>query len=85
MEKINAETLAGIALVLLSLIFMLAASMNEVWAIILPADFLILALGFAFIALGVYTTINKTENILMRKPHIIINFCLSSITTQKFY
>ena len=71
MEKINAETLAGIALVLLSLIFMLAASMNEVWAIILPADYLILALGFAFIALGVYTTRIITENILMRKAHII--------------
>ena len=61
MEKINAETLAGIALVLVSLIFMLAASMNKVWAIILPADFLILALGFAFIALGVYTTSNNNR------------------------
>ncbi|MDW0150638.1 MAG: hypothetical protein QOK89_09660 [Nitrososphaeraceae archaeon] len=33
--------------------------MNQVWAIILPADYLILALGFAFIALGVYTTRNN--------------------------
>ena len=57
MEKINAETLAGIAFVLLSLIFIFAATMNEVWAIILPADYLILALGFAFIALrSVYNT-----------------------------
>ena len=59
MEKINAETLAGIALVLLALIFIFAATMNKVWAIILPADYLILALGFAFIALGVYTTRNN--------------------------
>ncbi|HET8856107.1 MAG TPA: hypothetical protein VFM28_01135 [Nitrososphaeraceae archaeon] len=29
--------------------------MNEVWAIVLPADYLILAIGFAFIALGVVT------------------------------
>ena len=61
MEKINAETLAGIALVLLALIFMFAATMNKVWAIILPADYLILALGFAFIALGVYTTRNNNR------------------------
>jgi putative Ca2+/H+ antiporter (TMEM165/GDT1 family) len=59
MERINAETIAGIALVLLALIFIFAATMNEVWAIILPADYLILALGFAFIALGVYTTRNN--------------------------
>ena len=59
MEKINAETIAGIAFVLLALIFIFAATMNQVWAIILPADYLILALGFAFIALGVYTTRNN--------------------------
>lgn len=59
MERINAETIAGIALVFLALVFIFAATMNEVWAIILPADYLILALGFAFIALGVYTTRNN--------------------------
>jgi hypothetical protein len=35
--------------------------MNEVWAIILPADYLILALGFGFIALGVITTRNNRK------------------------
>jgi len=40
---------------------MFAATMNKVWAIILPADYLILALGFAFIALGVYTTRNNNR------------------------
>ena len=59
MEKINAETIVGITLVSIALIFIFAATMNEVWAIILPADYLILALGFAFIALGVYTTRNN--------------------------
>ena len=59
MERINAETIAGIAFVTLALIFIFAATMNQVWAIILPADYLILALGFAFIALGVYTTRNN--------------------------
>jgi putative Ca2+/H+ antiporter (TMEM165/GDT1 family) len=59
MERINSETIVGITLVIIALIFIFAATMNEVWAIILPADYLILALGFAFIALGVYTTRNN--------------------------
>jgi hypothetical protein len=62
MERINAETLAGISLVCLALIFIFAATMNEVWAIILPADYLILALGFGFIALGVITTRNNRKH-----------------------
>ena len=57
MERINGETLTGITLVTLALIFIFAATMNEVWAIILPADFLIMALGFGFIAIGVITSI----------------------------
>jgi nitrate reductase gamma subunit len=69
MEKINAETLAGIAFVLLALIFIFAATMNEVWAIILPADYLILALGFAFIALGVYTTHNNRKHFHEKSTH----------------
>ena len=61
MERINAETLAGIALVVLALIFIFAATMNEVWAIILPADYLIIALGLGFIAIGVITTIKNNR------------------------
>ena len=59
MERLNGETIAGVALVVLALIFILAATMNEVWAIVLPADFLILAIGFAFIALGIVTVIRS--------------------------
>lgn len=55
MERINGETIVGITLVLMALLFIFAGTMNEVWAIILPADYLILAIGFAFIALGVVT------------------------------
>jgi len=56
-EKINGETITGIALVVLSLLFIFAGSVNPVWAIILPGDYLILMLGLAFIALGVVTII----------------------------
>jgi len=62
MERINAETIVGITLVLIALIFIFAATMNKVWAIILPADYLILALGVAFIALGVFTTRNNRKH-----------------------
>jgi len=59
MERINGETITGIALVILSLLFIFAGSVNEVWAIILPGDYLILILGLAFIALGVVTIIRN--------------------------
>ena len=59
MERINGETITGIALVILSLLFIFAGSVNKVWAIILPGDYLILILGLAFIALGVYTIIRN--------------------------
>jgi putative Ca2+/H+ antiporter (TMEM165/GDT1 family) len=53
----------------LALIFIFAATMNKVWAIILPADYLILALGFAFIALGVYTTRNNRKHSHEKSAH----------------
>lgn len=55
LERINGETIAGIAFVFLSILFLYAGAVNQVWAIIVPADFLILAIGAAFIALGVIT------------------------------
>jgi nitrate reductase gamma subunit len=69
MEKINAESLAGISFVCLALIFIFAATQNKVWAIILPADYLILAIGFAFIALGVYTTRNNRKHSHEKRTH----------------
>ena len=59
MERINGETITGVALVVLALLFILAATMNEVWAIILPADYLILAIGFGFIALGMVSVLKN--------------------------
>ena len=64
MERINGETIVGITLVSIALLFLLAGSMNEVWAIIVPADYLILAIGLAFIALGVVTLVKHN-----RLPH----------------
>ena len=54
-QWINGETITGIALVLLALLFIWAATMNAVWARILLADYLILAIGVGFIVLGIIT------------------------------
>jgi hypothetical protein len=54
-QWINGETIAGIALVFMALLFIWAATMNAVWARILVADYIILAIGAGFIALGIIT------------------------------
>jgi hypothetical protein len=54
-QWINGETITGIALVLLALLFIWAATMNAVWATILLADYVILAIGVGFIVLGIIT------------------------------
>ena len=54
-QWINGETIAGIALVFLALLFIWAATMNAVWATILLADYVMLAIGVGFILLGVIT------------------------------
>jgi hypothetical protein len=55
-QRINGETITGIALVILALLFIWAATINAVWATILLADYLILAIGLGFIVLGIITT-----------------------------
>jgi putative Ca2+/H+ antiporter (TMEM165/GDT1 family) len=54
-QWINGETIAGIALVFLAVLFIWAATVNAVWASILLADYVILAIGVGFIALGIIT------------------------------
>ncbi len=55
MATINGETITGIALSFLAILFIYAGLVNEVWAKILLADYFILAMGIAFIVLGVYS------------------------------
>ena len=45
------------------ILFLYAGTVNDIWAILIPADFLILAIGCAFIILGVIT--------LRRQRHIV--------------
>ena len=55
METLNGEAITGIALIFLASLFIYAGSVNQIWALILPADFLILAIGGGFLALGIIT------------------------------
>ena len=54
MTKINGEIITGIALIFLALLFISAAAVNSLWKMILPADFLLIALGVAFVVLGLW-------------------------------
>jgi putative Ca2+/H+ antiporter (TMEM165/GDT1 family) len=67
-QRINGETITGIALVFLALLFIWAATMNEVWATILLADYLILAIGAGFIILGIIT-MRRTNRMHSEKGH----------------
>jgi len=51
-QRINGETIAGIALVFLAILFIWAGTMNPVWATVVIADYLILAIGVGFIIVG---------------------------------
>ena len=67
-QWINGETIAGIALVILALMFILAATMNAIWARILLADYLILAIGMGFIVLGIIT-MRRTNRMHSEEGH----------------
>ena len=55
MKKINGETVAGIALIFLALLFIMAGTVNSVWALLFWADILILVIGVAFVVLGLWS------------------------------
>jgi hypothetical protein len=67
-QWINGETITGIALVLLALLFIWAATMNAVWARILLAAYLILAIGLGFIVLGIIT-MRRTNRTYSEEGH----------------
>lgn len=60
--EVNGEAVTGIALILLSIIFLFAGTVNDVWSILIPADFLILAIGIGFLSLGIITLRRKKRH-----------------------
>jgi hypothetical protein len=67
-QRINGETIAGIALVFLALLFIWAAIVNAVWARVVLAAYLILAIGAGFIVLGMIT-IRRANRIHSEEGH----------------
>jgi putative Ca2+/H+ antiporter (TMEM165/GDT1 family) len=55
MERINGETITGISLIFLATLFIIAGSVNPVWALLFWADVLILVIGIAFVILGLWS------------------------------
>ena len=52
-QRINGETIAGIALVFMGLLFVWAGMQNAVWASIVLAAYLIIAIGIGFMVVGI--------------------------------
>jgi putative Ca2+/H+ antiporter (TMEM165/GDT1 family) len=61
MFGINTEMITGIALVLLAILFMIGAVFFKPWETILIVDYVLVAIGAAFIALGVWTRRNSKK------------------------
>jgi len=55
-QRINGETITGIALVFMALLFIWAGTQNPVWASIMPVNFVIIPIGIGFIIVGIIAT-----------------------------
>jgi LPXTG-motif cell wall-anchored protein len=60
--EVNGEIITGIALIFLSALFLYAGTTNEAWSLLVPADYLILAIGFGFLTLGIITLRRKKKH-----------------------
>ncbi|NWG37119.1 hypothetical protein [Nitrososphaera sp.] len=65
MGRLNGEIVAGTALTFLALLFIFAGMVNPIWAVALPADYVLLAVGIGVIALGFWTASNEKKH-----PHV---------------
>ena len=69
MGRINGESISGIALAFLAILFIAAAQFNPVWAVVLPADYVLLAVGIALIGLGMWTARNDSKKPSVEHHH----------------
>jgi hypothetical protein len=69
MATINGETITGVALSFLAILFIYAGHVNSVWAKILLADYFLLIMGIAFIVLGVLTMRKNRRNPVKEHSH----------------
>jgi hypothetical protein len=69
MISINSEIIAGTAIIILGVLFLIAGYLNPAWALIFLADYLIIALGAATLALGVWSIMNDRKNPVHTEHH----------------
>ncbi len=69
MISINSEIIAGTAILILGVIFLIAGYLNPAWALIFVADYLIIALGAATLGLGVWSFMNERKNPVHTEHH----------------
>jgi drug/metabolite transporter (DMT)-like permease len=61
MERINGETIAGAAITLLGILFVVAAQLNKTWVAAIPTALILIAVGIALVVLGRYTTMRTNR------------------------
>jgi hypothetical protein len=69
MSSINAEILAGIAILGLGVLFLLAGFLNHAWGLIIPADFVIIAIGIATLGVGIWTSMYEKKHPVHSEHH----------------
>jgi nitrate reductase gamma subunit len=69
MTTFNAEIASGLAIIGMSLLFLLGATMNKEWALIVEVDYLMLAIGGATLGLGVWTAMYEKKHAIHTHHH----------------
>jgi hypothetical protein len=69
MLRINTEIITGIALIFLATLFMYGSLFFRPWAVILIVDYVLIAIGGGFIALGVWTLRNYEKERTEKPSH----------------
>lgn len=61
MGRINGESISGISLAFLAVLFIYAGMVNTIWAVGFLAYYVLLAVGLALIGLGIWTAGNEKK------------------------
>jgi hypothetical protein len=69
MISVNSEMIAGIAILMLGVIFLIAGHLDRAWALIFMADYLIIALGVVTLGIGFWTLRNERKNPVHTEHH----------------
>lgn len=60
-SRLNGENVAGVAFIFFATLFMAAGQVNAVFALLYPADFLLVAFGIGLLILGYRTWRNENK------------------------